>query len=139
MDVEEVGSMNRPSFFRRSVIWVVDSWRYVMDVRFNPLKYIPDPSLQAYFMLVLFVMWSAFFGIMAVFYMGLINYSIVTSIFVHMAILIPIVITNAIFVDAEREGSRWVQEWREEQSRFLLFTRRASNGVRILWDIDKEA
>ena len=131
--------MLQPNRFRRFTMWIVDSWRVVMDVRYNPLKYVPDPSLQAYFMLVLFVMWSAFFGMIAVFYMGLINYSIVTSIFVHMAILIPIIITNAIFVDAERDGHAWLQEWREEQTKYKFFLSRTSKGVRILWNLDKEA
>ena len=131
--------MLQPNHFRRFTMWIVDSWRVVMDVRYNPLKYVPDPSLQAYFMLVLFVMWSAFFGMIAVFYMGLINYSIVTSIFVHMAILIPIIITNAIFVDAERDGHAWLQEWREEQTKYKFFLSRTSKGVRILWNLDKEA
>ena len=131
--------MIKPTLFRRFTMWIVDSWRNVMDVRYNPLKYVPDPSLQAYFMLVLFVMWSAFFGLIAIYYMGFINYSIVTSIIVHAAILIPIVITNAVFVDAERDGHAWLAEWREEQSVYKIFLSRTSKGVRILWDIDKEA
>ena len=45
---------------KRGTIFAVDSWRLVMDARFNPLRFIPDPVLQTYFMLVLFVMWSAF-------------------------------------------------------------------------------
>ena len=45
-------NMKKPSLFRRSVMGLVSGWRRVMDVRYNPLKYIPDPSLQTYFMLV---------------------------------------------------------------------------------------
>ena len=131
--------MIRPSKHRTILFTMLRIWRNVMDVRYNPLKYVPDPSLQAYFMLVLFVMWSAFFGLIAVFYMGLINYSIVTSIFVHMAVLIPIIITNAVFVDAERDGHAWLQEWREEQAKYKFFLSRTSKGVRILWNLDKEA
>ena len=44
--------MKKPSLFRRSVMGLVSGWRRVMDVRYNPLKYIPDPSLQTYFMLL---------------------------------------------------------------------------------------
>ena len=47
-------NMKKPSIFRRAVLKLVYGWRRVMDVRYNPLKYIPDPSLQTYFMLVLF-------------------------------------------------------------------------------------
>ena len=50
-------AMKRPSLFRRTVMGLVYTWRRVMDVRYNPLKYVPDPSLQTYFMLVLFVVW----------------------------------------------------------------------------------
>ena len=45
--------MKKPSIFRRTVLKLVNGWRRVMDVRYNPLKYIPDPSLQTYFMLSL--------------------------------------------------------------------------------------
>ena len=51
MSVEPM--MKKPSLFRRFVMSLVAGWRRVMDVRYNPLKYIPDPSLQTYFMLVL--------------------------------------------------------------------------------------
>ena len=44
--------MNRPKFHRRLFFFVLDCWRLVMDNRFNPLRHIPDPSLQMYFTLV---------------------------------------------------------------------------------------
>ena len=99
---------------KRGTIFVVDSWRLVMDARFNPLRFIPDPVLQTYFMLVLFVMWSAFFGMIAMYYMGYMGYDIVTSIFVHLFILVPIAITNGVFIDAERNGQQWLRDWRKK-------------------------
>lgn len=120
-------------------MWVVDSWRNVMDVRYNPLKYVPDPSLQAYFMMVLFTIWSVFFGFIAIYYIGWLGYSIVTSIIVHVAIFLPILITNAIFLDAERDGHAWLAEWRSEEAKYKMFLNRTRNGVRIMWDLDKEA
>ena len=129
--------MKKPSLFRRTVMFVVDSWRVVMDTRYNPLRFIPDPSLQTYFMLVLFTIWSVTFGFIATYYIGWYGYDTVTSIIVHAAILIPLAFTNAIFLDAERDGHRWVIEWREEQSKYKFFLRRAANIVR--WDLDKEA
>ena len=97
------------------ILWVVDSWRLVMDAKYNPLKYIPDPSLQAYFMLVLFTMWSVYFGFMASYYMGWLGYSIVTSIIVHVGVLLPLSFTNAVFLDAERDNAPWLIEWRKQQ------------------------
>lgn len=130
--------MKKPNIFRRFVMFVVDSWRAVMDVRFNPLKHI-DPSLQTYFMLVLFTIWSISFGLIAIFWLGYIGYSIPTSILVHAAIIIPIAFTNAIFVDAERDGENWIKEWREEQSRYKLVVNRLKTKNLVIWDPNKEA
>ena len=131
--------IKKPNIFRRAVMFIVDSWRVVMDVRYNPLKYIPDPSLQTYFMLVLFTIWSVTFGLIAIFWLGFLGYSIVTSILVHAAIVIPIAFTNAIFIDAERDGENWLKEWREEQSRYKLVVNRLKTKNLILWDPTKEA
>ena len=133
--------MKQPSLFRRFTMWVVDSWRVVMDARFNPLKYIPDPSLQTYFTLVLFTMWSVYFGFLATYYMGWLGYDIVLSIIIHMMVLLPIAFTNAVFKDAERDGARWLKDWRTEQEQWKFWQNRPSTkGKNIIhWDLDKEA
>lgn len=121
--------------------WVVDCWRLVMDARFNPLKYIPDPSLQSYFTLVLFVMWSVYFGFLAIFYMGWMGYDIVLSIIIHMLVLIPIIFTNAVFMDAERNGSKWLKDIRTQQDIEAMDKRLKQRNYekRIKWDLDREA
>ena len=53
--------MKKPSLFRRTLMGFVSGWRRVMDIRYNPLKYIPDPSLQTYFMLVLLYMFVYYY------------------------------------------------------------------------------
>ena len=133
--------MKQPSLFRRFTMWVVDSWRVVMDARFNPLKYIPDPSLQTYFTLVLFTMWSVYFGFLATYYMGWLGYDIVLSIIIHMMVLLPIAFTNAVFKDAERDGARWLKDWRTEQEQWQFWQNRPSTKGKniITWDIDREA
>ena len=117
-------------------MWVVDCWRVVMDARFNPLKHIGDPSLQMYFTMVLFTMWSVYFGFLASFYMGWLGYDIVLSIIVHFMVLIPLGFTNAIFLDAERNGSQWVKDWKEERRLSNLFPRKKNI---VMWDNDREA
>ena len=133
--------MKEPSKFRQVVLWVVDSWRLVMNAKYNPLKHIPDPSLQTYFMLVLFTMWSVYFGFVASYYMGWLGYNTVVSIVVHIAVLIPLAFTNAIFLDAEREKAAWIYNWRTEQSTWKLWQkiRRPNYEKRVKWDIDREA
>ncbi|MAH79740.1 MAG: hypothetical protein CMQ77_03155 [Gammaproteobacteria bacterium] len=131
--------MKTPKFFRTSIMFLVDSWRVIMDVKYNPLKYVPDPSIQTYFMVVLFTIWSAFFGLIAIFWLGFIGYNILTSVIVHLSIIIPIAFTNAVFVDAERDGENWLKEWREEQSKFKLLKNRLKRKNLVLWDPNKEA
>jgi len=47
--------------------------------------------------------------------MGWLGYSTVTSIIVHIAVLLPIGFTNAVFIDAERDGSKWLKDWRKNK------------------------
>lgn len=110
-----------------------------MDVRYNPLKYVPDPSLQTYFMLVLFTVWSIFFGLVAANYLGFFNFNIVASVFIHIAILLPLAFTNAVFVDAERDGDKWLKEWKEEQSRYKLVVNRLKTKNLVIWNPNSEA
>ena len=131
--------MRKPSIFRRTIMFIVDTWRVVMDVKYNPLRHIPDPSLQTYFMLVLFTIWSVAFGLIAIFWLGFIGYNIMTSIIVHLSIIIPLVFTNAVFIDAERDGENWLEEWRAEKSRYKLFVNRIRTKNLVLWNPYKEA
>ena len=132
--------MEKYNIFQKLLVWVIDCWRLVMDNRFNPLKYIPDPSLQAYFTLVLFVMWSAYFGLVATVYMGF-NYNTITSIIIHMAVVVPLIFTNLIFKDAEKNGRNWIADYRTDQERKRWWdkVRKPNYEKRIKWDIDNEA
>ena len=111
-----------------------------MDSRYNPLRYIPDPSLQAYFTLVLFVMWSAYFGLLATVYMGL-DYNVIASIVIHMLVVVPLIFTNLIFKYAEKNGRNWIANYRNDQERKRWWDRirKPNYEKRIKWDIDKEA
>jgi len=131
--------MNKPSLFRRSVLMVVYLWRRIMDVRFNPLKYIPDARLQAYFMLVLFTIWCVSFGAIASYHLGWLGYSTITSLVVHLSILIPIMVTNAVFVDAERTGAQWLEEWKAEKSNYALFVSRLKPENLVRWNVIDKA
>ena len=109
--------MQKPNLFRRSIMFLVDAWRLIMDVKYNPLT----------------------FGLIAIYYIGWLGYDIVTSIIVHAAILIPMMITNAVFVDAERDGHKWLAEWNEEKSKYKIFVNRLKRKNLVRWDMDNEA
>jgi hypothetical protein len=83
---------------------IIEMYRMIMDLRYNPLRFIPDTVMQGYLLMALFVMWSAFFGIIAIYYLGWLGYSIPVSIGVHLALIVPTIITNAIFLMAEEDA-----------------------------------
>ena len=97
-------------------MFIIDCWRIIMDNRYNPLRFIADPSIQAYFTMALFIMWSAYFGIVAWVWIGWENYSIVSSIWVHLAVIIPIILTNLTFREAEANGAKWYKGWEKNNS-----------------------
>ena len=66
-------------------------------------------------------------------------YDIHLRIMIHIAILLPLAFTNAIFVDAERDGEKWLKEWKEEQSRYKLVVNRLKTKNLVMWNPNKEA
>ena len=58
---------------------------------------------------------------------------------IHVAIILPLAFTNAIFVDAERDGAKWLKEWKEEQSRYKLVKNRLKTKNLVIWNPNKEA
>ena len=103
------------NLLKKFLLGVHESWSVVMDAKINPLKYLPDRSLQAYFMIVLFVMWSAFFALIAAYWGGILGgYSIWKSIILHLSLIIPTIITHAVFRGAEEYGHDWLIKWRSE-------------------------
>jgi len=58
---------------------------------------------------------------------------------IHIAILLPLAFTNAIFVDAERDGEKWLKEWKEEQSRYKLVVNRLKTKNLVMSNPNKEA
>tara|TARA_R100000734_G_C3291759_1_gene83500 strand:+ start:532 stop:915 length:384 start_codon:yes stop_codon:yes gene_type:complete len=126
---------------KKLIFWIVDCWRLVMDMRYNPLRHIKDPSIQMYFYLALFIMWSGYFSVVAWTWLSWENYSVVVSIAIHLGVLVPLFITTQVFAEAEKNGSRWYKEYRTEQSIEAMNQRLKQRNYekRIKWDIDREA
>ena len=123
--------------FRKTTLGIVYYWRIIMDNRYNPLRHIGDPSLQLYFTLVLFTVWSVYFGFLGSYYIGWLGYDTITSIIVHIAVIFPVGFTNAVFTDAERDGALWLRRWHRQEAMDKL--NENPQLRRIKWDIDKEA
>ena len=126
---------------KRLLFWVIDCWRLVRDMRYNPLRHVKDPSIQMYIYLALFIMWSGYFGVLAWTYLEWVNYSITQSIFIHLGVLIPLFITNAIFAEAEKNGAKWYKDFRLQQDIEAMDKRlsRSNYEKRVRWDLDREA
>ena len=58
-----------------------------------------------------------------------------------MAVVVPLIFTNLIFRDAEKNGRNWIADYRTDQERKRWWdkVRRPNYEKRIKWDIDKEA
>ena len=57
---------------------------------------------------------------------------------IHVGVLVPLALTNAIFVDAERDGAEWLKEWKEEQSRYKLLANRLKAKNLVMWNPNKK-
>tara|TARA_R100000995_G_C3469562_1_gene117559 strand:+ start:694 stop:1089 length:396 start_codon:yes stop_codon:yes gene_type:complete len=123
------------------MFWIDECWKLVMDNRYNPLKYIPEPSIQAYFTLILFTIWSFFFGLVATYYLGWYGYNSILSFAIHCSVIIPLLFTRAIFLDAERDGHRWYVDLKSdiERKRFWNKISKPNYEKRAKWNLDKEA
>tara|TARA_B100000519_G_scaffold196891_1_gene203900 strand:- start:583 stop:1014 length:432 start_codon:yes stop_codon:yes gene_type:complete len=124
-------------YIRKLIMFTVDCWRLVMDNRYNPLRHIADPSIQAYFTMVLFIMWSAYFALLAWTYIGWDSYSIVYSIWIHLGVVIPMMLTNLTFREAEKNGAKWYKDkwekesflhWKKQEQSYNSFQKKPLTG-----------
>ena len=69
---------------------------------------------------VLFIVWSIFFG----FSRRLSRWFGYNTLGIIIHCLCFCAFTNAIFIDAERDGHKWLKEWKEEQNRYTIITNR---------------
>lgn len=78
--------------------WIVDSWNAVMDVRYNPLRHIPDIVVRHLVLQALAWMWCAAFATMIgdFFFFG-------WSVLAHAALVAAITITVATFEVSKRK------------------------------------
>tara|TARA_B100001287_G_C22493776_1_gene440233 strand:+ start:174 stop:434 length:261 start_codon:yes stop_codon:yes gene_type:complete len=86
-------------------------------------------------------MWSGYFAVVAWTWIGWETYSVTWSIFIHLAVLAPLFVTNAIFMEAEKNGDKWYTSFRVKQDIEAMDKRLKQQNYekRIKWDIDKEA
>ena len=109
-----------------------------MDVRYNPLSIYPTQvcklTLCSFVHYMECILW-----ILDANYLGWFGYNTIASIIIHIGVLLPLAFTNAVFVDAERDGANWLKEWKEEQSRYKLVVNRLKTKNLVIWNPNKES
>ena len=105
-------------------------WDSVMNLKYNPIRFIGDMSVQMYTMTVLSIFWSMAFCALIVGWQG-----IIPLIYGHVAILAMIFLTYATFTQGNDRNEEWFKRLEEELNRKP--TDRTKNACK--WDLEKEA
>ena len=119
---------------KNTLMWCYYSWDSIMNLKYNPFRYIGNMSLQCYFMTALSIVWSvAFCGLIA----GWMN--IIPLVWGHVGVVSAIFVTYATFKDAEEKGSAWFESWSRKYTLSKAFRNRDKSKNACKWDLDIEA
>ena len=94
---------------KNKLMWFYYSWASVMNLKYNPIGYIRDTSLQMYFMTALSIAWTLAF---CTYIAGWLN--VVPLMLGHVSFLFAVFFTYGIFEDAKRDRAKWFQDWDEQ-------------------------
>jgi len=115
-------------------MWFFYSWESIMNLKYNPLRFIGDVSLQCYYMVVLSLVWTLAFCSMIAGWSG-----IVPLLFGHVAVIFAIFFTYATFYDARKAGKDWFTEWDSSYKMTRLFKNKDRSKNTCKWDLEIEA
>ena len=119
---------------KNKLMWFYYSWDSIMNLKYNPFRFIGNMSLQCYFMLALSIIWSvAFCGLIA----GWMN--IIPLVYGHVGVLSAIFMTYATFKDAEERNSSWFQTWSRNYALTKAFKNKDKTKNACKWDLEIEA
>lgn len=106
------------------------SWDSVMNLKYNPIRFIGDMSLQMYYMTVLSIFWSMTFCALIAGWQA-----IIPLIYGHVAVVAAIFLTYATFKEGNDRQEKWFKRWEAEIAR--ANADRTKNACQ--WDLEKEA
>ena len=104
--------------------WIYDTYNFFVNLKYNPLRHIPNPFTQFLLMFYLSVMWSVVFTLWA----GNSIYYGIGSVGGHLMVVGGFFITALTFHDAEKNGHLWVKR----DKAIPVADRRGK------WDLEKE-
>lgn len=119
---------------KHKLMWFYYCWDSIMNLKYNPISYIRNTSLQMYFMIVLSILWTlTFCGLIA----GWMN--VIPLIYGHIAFVFSAFFTYGIFEDAARDGREWFLRWDKEYTLSKAFKNKDRTKNACKWDLEIEA
>ena len=113
--------------FKTIGFWIYDFYNFFFNLKYNPLRFIPNAFTQYILMFYLSVMWTAVFTVWA----GHTIYFGIGSVGGHLLVITAIYITPLTYQDAEKYGHLWVK--REPIPIPVDRTK-----AKCVWDLEKE-
>ena len=105
-----------------------------MNLKYNPIGYIQNLSVQMYIMIVLSILWTVTFcGLIA----GWMN--VIPLVYGHIGFIVSVFFTYGIFEDAARDGRAWFLKWERDYILSKAFRNRDKSKNACRWDLDIEA
>lgn len=77
-----------------------------MNLKYNPISYIRNTSVQMYCMVALSLLWTLTFCTLIAGWMN-----VIPLIWGHVGFVFAVFFTYGIFEDAKRDGAAWFKSW----------------------------
>ena len=119
---------------KNKLMWLYYCWNSIMNLKYNPIGYIPNLSIQMYFMIILSILWTFTFCTLVA---GWLN--VVSLVYGHIAFIFSIFFTYSIFEDAKKDGREWFHKWEREYILTKAFKEKDKTKNASKWDLEKEA
>ena len=109
-----------------------NGWDGVMNLKYNPIRFMGSTAWQMYSMTLLSVIWSCTFCTLFAGWQG-----IIPLLYGHIALIVVIFFTYATFKEGNERNEAWFKSWQEDINKKEYFTDTTKNTCK--WDLEKEA
>ena len=109
-----------------------NGWDGVMNLKYNPIRFMGSMAWQMYSMTLLSIIWSCTFCALFAGWQG-----IIPLLYGHVALIVVIFFTYATFKEGNERNEKWFATWQEEINKKEYFTDITKNTCK--WDLEKEA
>ena len=105
-----------------------------MNLKYNPIRFIGDVSLQCYYMIVLSIIWTMAFCSLIAGWAG-----VLPLIIGHVAVIFALFFTYAVFYDARKDGKGWFLTWDRSYKMSTSYKNKDRRKNACRWDLEHEA